>query len=270
MPASRKPRATAPAGRAGAGSRDRASGEAAARDQASGETAKRVKASGETAARVEAAAVEAAAPGETATAVEALRAADPVMRAIIDEVGTDSLEDFRTGLPSDSYATLIRAIAGQQLSNSAAAAIYHRLLARYGGRPPSPAELLADDPEELRAAAGLSHAKVRYLRSLAEHVLDGSLELDRLEDLPDDDVIAQLVAVKGIGLWSAHMFLIIHLRRPDVLPVGDLGIRKAIMNRYGLPALPGPAEITEIGERWRPNRTLASLLLWRSLYETPM
>ena len=109
-----------------------------------------------------------------------------------------------------------------------------------------------------------------YLRSLAEHVVDGSLELDRLGDLPDDDVIAQLVAVKGIGLWSAHMFLIIHLHRPDVLPVGDLGIRKAIMKRYGLPALPGPAESNEIGERWRPNRTLASLFLWRSLYETPM
>ena len=127
-----------------------------------------------------------------------------------------------------------------------------------------------DNHIELRAAAGLSHAKVRYLRSLAEHVLDGSLELDHLDDLSDDDVIAQLVAVKGIGLWSAHMFLIIHLRRPDVLPVGDLGIRKAIMNRYGLPALPGPAESIEIGERWRPYRTLASLFLWRSLYETPI
>jgi DNA-3-methyladenine glycosylase II len=254
LPASRKQRATASAARAA--SPDGASGEAVPRAEA--------------ASRAEAAAVEVAASGETAAAVEALRAADPVMRAIIDEVGADGLDDFRSGLPNDSYATLIRAIAGQQLSNSAAAAIYKKLLARYGGRPPTPAELLADDPEELRAAAGLSHAKVRYLRSLAEHVLDGSLELDRLDDLPDDEVIAELVAVKGIGLWSAHMFLIIHLRRPDVLPVGDLGIRKAIMSRYGLPALPGPAEITEIGERWRPYRTLASLFLWRSLYETPV
>jgi hypothetical protein len=124
-----------------------------------------------------------------AEGVGALRDADPVMRAIIDEVGTDGLEDFRTGLPSDSYATLIRAIAGQQLSNRAAAAIYDKLLARYGGRPPAPAELLADDPEELRVAAGLSHAKVLYLRSLAEHVLDGSLDLDHLDeerpDVPD-------------------------------------------------------------------------------------
>jgi DNA-3-methyladenine glycosylase II len=204
------------------------------------------------------------------SAVEALREADPVMRAVIDEVGTDGLEDFRTSLPSDSYATLIRAIAGQQLSNSAAVAIYTKILARYGGRPPTPAELLADDPDELRVAAGLSHAKVRYLRSLAEHVVDGSLELDQLDELPDEEVIAQLVSVKGLGLWSAQMFLIIHLRRPDVLPVGDLGIRKAIMTRYGLPALPGPAEITEIAEPWRPYRTLASLFLWRSLRTTPI
>jgi DNA-3-methyladenine glycosylase II len=210
--------------------------------------------------------------GEVAdrSAVEALREADPVMRAVIDEVGTDGLEDFRTSLPSDSYATLIRAIAGQQLSNSAAVAIYTKILARYGGRPPTPAELLADDPDELRVAAGLSHAKVRYLRSLAEHVVDGSLELDHLDELPDEEVIAQLVSVKGLGLWSAQMFLIIHLRRPDVLPVGDLGIRKAIMTRYGLPALPGPAEITELAEPWRPYRTLASLFLWRSLRTTPI
>jgi DNA-3-methyladenine glycosylase II len=204
------------------------------------------------------------------SAVEALREADPVMRTVIDQVGTDGLEDFRTGLPSDSYATLIRAIAGQQLSNRAAVAIYNKLLGRYGGRPPSPAEILAEDPEELRVAAGLSHAKVRYLRSLAEHVLDGSLELDRLGDLSDEEVIAALVAVQGIGLWSAQMFLIIHLRRPDVLPVGDLGIRKAIMNLYGLPALPGPAEVIEIGEPWRPYRTLACLYLWRSQYAAPV
>jgi DNA-3-methyladenine glycosylase II len=207
---------------------------------------------------------------EEADAVAALRAADPVLRDVIDSIGTDGLEDFRTGLPSDSYATLIRAIAGQQLSNSAAVAIYNKVLGRYGGRPPSPADLLADDPDELRIAAGLSHAKVRYLRSLAEHVLDGSLDLDHLDDLPDEDVIAALVAVKGLGLWSAQMFLIVHLHRPDVLPVGDLGIRKAVMNLYGLPALPMPAQVTEIGEAWRPHRTLASLFLWRSLHAAPM
>jgi DNA-3-methyladenine glycosylase II len=203
-------------------------------------------------------------------AVAALRDADPVLRGVIDSIGTDGLEDFRSGLPSDSYATLIRAIAGQQLSNRAAVAIYNKLLDRYGGRPPTPAEILGEDPDELRVAAGLSHAKVRYLRSLAEHVLDGSLDLDNLDNLPDEEVIAELVSVKGIGLWSAQMFLIVHLHRPDVLPVGDLGIRKAVMNLYGLPALPTPAEVTEIGEPWRPYRTLACLYLWRSLHATPI
>ncbi|HTT27587.1 MAG TPA: DNA-3-methyladenine glycosylase [Solirubrobacteraceae bacterium] len=205
-----------------------------------------------------------------AKAIAALREADPVLRDVIDGIGANGLEDFRHYLPSDSYATLIRAIAGQQLSNAAAASIYNKLIARYGGRAPTPAEILAEDPEELRVAAGLSHAKVRYLRSLAEHVLDGSLDLDHLDELPDEEVIAELVAVKGLGLWSAQMFLIIHLNRPDVLPAGDLGIRKAVMNLYGLPVLPPPAQVTEIGEAWRPYRTLASLFLWRSLHATPM
>ena len=130
--------------------------------------------------------------------------------------------------------------------------------------------MLADDPEELRAAAGLSHAKVSFLRSLAEHVLDGSLDLERLDTLPDDEVISELVAVKGIGAWSAHMFLMFHLQRPDVLAVGDLGIRRAMMIRYGLPALPAPAEMERIAEPWRPHRTLACLFLWRSLEAVPV
>jgi len=131
------------------------------------------------------------------------------------------------------------------------------------------ARLLADDPEALRAAAGLSRAKVGFLRSLAEHVQDGDLELERLDELPDDEVIAELVAVKGIGTWSAHMFLMFHLQRPDVLAVGDLGIRRAMMLAYGLPALPAPAEMEAIAEPWRPWRTLACGYLWRSLDATP-
>jgi DNA-3-methyladenine glycosylase II len=205
-----------------------------------------------------------------AEAVKALRAADPVLRGVIDEVDAGGLGEFRSSRPTDHYGTLVRSIVGQQLSTRAASAIYARLIERFGGHPPTPEEVLADDPEELRVAAGLSHAKVRYLRSLAEHILDGSLELDRLNELPDDEVIAALVKVKGIGEWSAHIFLMFHLHRPDVLPVGDLGIRRAVMIRYGLPALPKPAELTEIGERWRPHRTLASLYLWRSLHATPV
>jgi DNA-3-methyladenine glycosylase II len=201
-------------------------------------------------------------------AIAALRKADPVLRGVIDEVG--SVGDFLAGRPTDHYGTLVRSIVGQQLSTKAAASIYARLLERFGGRAPTPEEVLADDPDALRAAAGLSHAKVRYLRSLAEHVLDGSLRLDRLGDLPDDEVIAELVAVKGLGVWSAHMFLMFHLRRPDVLPIGDLGIRRAVKIHYGLPELPTPAELTEIAEPWRPHRTLACIFLWRSLQATPV
>jgi DNA-3-methyladenine glycosylase II len=203
-----------------------------------------------------------------AKAVAALREADPVLRQVIDEVG--SIGDFFAGRPTDHYGTLVRSIIGQQLSTRAAAAIYARLLERFGGRAPTPEEVLAADPDELRTAVGLSHAKVRYLRSLAEHVLDRSLELDRLPELPDDEVVAELVAVKGLGVWSAHMFLMFHLHRPDVLPVGDLGIRRAVQIRYELPELPTPDELTEIADPWRPHRTLACIYLWRSLQATPV
>lgn len=209
-------------------------------------------------------------PGFNDSAVSALRAADPVLGKLIEEVGTDGLFDRLAGRPTDVYGSLVRAIVSQQLSTSAARAIYGRLIDRFGGRPPTPDEVLADDPEELRAAAGLSRAKVQFLRSLAEHVLDGSLELDRLEQLPDEQVIAELVAVRGIGEWSAHVFLMFTLGRPDVLAAGDLAIRRAVMIRYGLPSIPTPAEVERIGEAWRPYRTLASLFLWRSLHAAPV
>jgi DNA-3-methyladenine glycosylase II len=151
----------------------------------------------------------------------------------------------------------------------AARAIYGRLTARFGDRPPTPQEILDDDPEELRAAAGLSRAKVSYLRSLAEHVLSGELELERLDELSDEDAIAELVAVKGLGLWSAHMFLMFQLDRPDVLPVGDLGIRRAIERAYGLEGLPDAAAMEAIAAPWRPYRTLACRYLWRSLDNEP-
>ena len=202
--------------------------------------------------------------------VAALRRADPVLRELIDSVGPDGLGDPRAGRPADHYGALVRSIVGQQLSTKAARAIYGRLTERYGGRTPTPAEVLADDPDELRTSAGLSHAKVRYLRSLAEHVQSGSLELERLDELPDEAVIAELVAVKGLGVWSAHMFLMFHLQRPDVLAVGDLGIRNAVKRLYGLDELPGPAELTEIAAPWRPYRTLACRYLWRSLDATPV
>src|SRR5438067_6806757 len=187
---------------------------------------------------------------ELKAAVAHLRRADPVLRAVIDKLGPDGLHD-RAGRPADHYGALVRSIVGQQLSTKAALSIYNRLTDRFGGRTPTPPEVLADDPEQLRAAAGLSRAKVSFLRSLAEHVRDGSLELERLDDLPDEEVISELVAVRGLGMWSAHMFLMFTLRRPDVLPVGDLGIRRAVMRRYGVPELPAAAELEKLAEPWR-------------------
>jgi DNA-3-methyladenine glycosylase II len=205
--------------------------------------------------------------GPSADPVEHLRAADPVLRSIIDSHGP--LGDRRAGRPHDHYGALVRSIVGQQLSTKAARAIYTRLTDRFGGRAPTPEEVLADDAEALRAAAGLSRAKVSFLRSLAEHVLNGSLELERLDELPDDEVIAELVAVRGLGVWSAHMFLMFHLERPDVLAVGDLGIRKSMMIQYDLEALPAAAEMETLAEPWRPYRTTACRYLWHSLDAVP-
>jgi DNA-3-methyladenine glycosylase II len=198
-----------------------------------------------------------------------LRKADPVLGALIDAVGVDGLGDARSGRPDDHYGALVRAIVGQQLSTKAARTIYLRLCERYGGRTPTPTELIADNLEELRTAAGLSRAKASYLRSLAEHVVSGELELERFDEMPDADVAAELIAVKGLGQWTVDMYLMFHLGRPDVLPVGDLGIRRAVERAYGLPGLPDPAQLTEIAEPWRPHRTLACRYLWRSLDNEP-
>jgi DNA-3-methyladenine glycosylase II len=196
---------------------------------------------------------------------EQLASSDPVMAALIERVGEMSFERRRRGRPrGDSYGVLLRTVVGQQLSSKAAATIFDRLLARFDGHIPSPAELLAVKPEELRAT-GLSGRKVEYVRDLARHVEDGELELERLGELDDEEVIAEITAIRGFGLWSAQMFLIFHLERPDVISGGDLGIRKAIQLGYGMDEMPTPAEVEKIGERWRPHRSLASIYLWESL-----
>jgi DNA-3-methyladenine glycosylase II len=192
------------------------------------------------------------------------------MAALIDDFGGPLPEERDSrGRPADLYGALVRTIAGQQLSVLAARVIWTKLLAHFDGRVPTPQEILDQDPETLRAAAGFSRAKVVYLRSLAEHVLAGELELERLAELPDDEVIRDLTAVKGIGEWSSHMFLMFTLHRPDVLAVGDLGVRNAAMRAYNLPAPPKPAELEALAEPWRPHRTRACLYLWRSLENTP-
>jgi DNA-3-methyladenine glycosylase II len=174
----------------------------------------------------------------------------------------------RRGSRPDPYQALARAIVGQQLSVKAAASIWGKLEDQFGGRTPKPKQLLARDPDELRKA-GLSRSKVSFLRDLAERASDGRLVLARLGELPDEDVIAQLLEVKGIGRWTAEMFLIFHLGRPDVVSTGDLGIRRAVQVAYGMDELPGPSELERIAEPWRPHRTLACLYLWRSLDNAP-
>ena len=158
---------------------------------------------------------------------------------------------------------LVYSIIGQQISGYAARAIANRLQERFGGRIPTPQELLAMDPADLKTV-GLSRMKIEYLRSLAEHVISGELQIDHLDKLSDDDVRAQVTASKGIGRWTADMFLLINLQRPDVLPSGDLGIRAAIQRLYRLDHIPTPKEVDSIGEKWRPHRSLASFYLWAS------
>jgi DNA-3-methyladenine glycosylase II len=195
-----------------------------------------------------------------------LRAADPVLGRLLDEHGVPT----RSRSPRPEHlSALVRSIVGQQLSVRAARAIHARLLAYFGGSEPTPREILAADPEAMRAAAGLSRAKVAFLRSLAGHVEDGSLELGRLDALADDEIVAELTAVKGIGEWSAHMFLMFQLERPDVLAVGDLGIRRAAERAYALDDLPSAAELRALAEPWRPRRTAACVLLWHSLDNAP-
>ena len=197
-----------------------------------------------------------------------LRSADHVIGRLIDERGPIDPETDRRGSRSDAYEALARAIVGQQLSTKAAGSIWARVTDLFDGDTPSPGLLISIEPERLREA-GLSWSKVGFLKDLAERVGDGRLDLNRLGELSDEDVVAELIEIKGIGRWTAEMFLIFHLARPDVLSTGDLGIRRAVQLAYGLDELPGPHDLERIGEPWRPHRTLACLYLWRSLDNAP-
>jgi DNA-3-methyladenine glycosylase II len=168
----------------------------------------------------------------------------------------------------DAFSVLIYSIIGQQISGFAARAIAGRLQERFAGRMPTPAELLAMDPAALKTV-GLSQRKVEYVRSLAEHIISGELKVDHLDKLSDDEVREQITASRGLGRWTADMFLLINLRRPDILPIGDLGIRSAVQRLFRLDHVPSPAEVDALGEKWRPNRSLASLYLWSSNQQKP-
>ncbi len=193
-----------------------------------------------------------------ADGVAHLRALDPKWEAIIDAVGPCRLVPR-----ADRFGTLVRAIIGQQISAKAAASIARRLV-DLAGEPHTPAALLALGEDGLRSV-GLSGVKARYVLNLSEAVGDGSIPLDEIHDRDDDAIIAALTTIKGIGSWTAEMFLIFALGRPDVLSVGDLGIRVGLRAFHGLDELPGPRECCELTEAWRPYRSIAMWYLWERI-----
>jgi DNA-3-methyladenine glycosylase II len=199
-------------------------------------------------------------PEDYARARRLLLRRDPVLAALIRKHGACGLAAAQR---SDHFSALVRAITGQQLSTKAAATIYARLVALMpGGVTPEALASLSDD--QMRAV-GMSRQKTAYFRDLAGKVLSGALPINSLDEMSDDGVIAALTQVKGIGRWSAEMFLMFRLHRPDVLPVDDLGIVNAVKNVYRLRKRPTADRIRTIGEPWRPYRSVACWYLWRSL-----
>jgi DNA-3-methyladenine glycosylase II len=202
---------------------------------------------------------------------EELAAGDPLMADLIDRLGPLSyatrLRRRNEERPADAFGALLRPLVGQQISTKAARAIYLRMLGLFDG-PPTPEAMLALTEEDLRGI-GFSRRKVEYAHDLAAHALDGSLQLERFPKLSDEEVVAEISAVRGFGQWTAEVFLIMHLDRPDVVVSGDLGIQRAIMIEDGLAKMPTPKEVVARAEPWRPNRSLACLYLWESLHAVP-
>ena len=189
---------------------------------------------------------------------------DPILRDLMRRHGACGLADSQH---TDPFQALIHAIISQQLSTKAAATIAARVDALVDGLPDAP-RLAAVSDGQLRSA-GLSRQKVGYLRDLCERIAGGSLPLEKLHGMPDEEVIATLTQVKGIGRWTAEMFLMFRLQRPDVLPVDDLGIGKAVQRAYRLRTLPSPTRLLRLGESWRPYRSVACWYLWASLGNVP-
>lgn len=201
-------------------------------------------------------------PGDYERARRALMRRDPELGAIIKRVGPCRLEALQDG---DLFAALIETIVSQQLSTRVADVIFERVRVLCASGPrPTPAAVLALSIEQLRSA-GLSNPKAQYLHGLAASVTDGTLALDTLEHLPDEDVIAALSQIKGIGRWSAQMILLFRLNRPDVWPTGDLGIVRALERFHRCRKTPSLARLEKMGEGWRPYRSVAAWYLWRSL-----
>lgn len=188
-----------------------------------------------------------------------LKQADPVMAAIVERAGACQIA-YREPV----FETLVRSIVYQQLNGRAALAIFSRLAAAVQASPMTPEAVLKLRPQRMRTL-GLSQRKTLYIRELARMTRGGEIQFEQLPDLPDGEIVEHLTRVKGVGVWTVHMFLIFALRRPDVLPVGDLGVRMAMKKAYALEELPMPAEMEKLAAPWRPYRSAASWYLWRSL-----
>ena len=200
--------------------------------------------------------------GTLSAAAGALAGSDPAMAALVERLGPLSLDD-RAARAEDPFAALARIITGQQVSTAAARTIWGRVCDRFGGGPPT-AAAAADAQDRLREC-GLSGRKASYVAGLAQAIVSGELDPAGLTEAGDEEVIAELTRIRGIGRWSGEMFLIFHLRRPDVFSGGDLGLRNGLRISHGLEQVPTPQQAAEIAERWRPHRTLAALYLWAAV-----
>jgi len=206
-------------------------------------------------------------PAEYERARRLLMRRDPILAGAIKQIGPCRMADRQR---SDHLSALVGAIVSQQLSTKAAATIFGRFVALFPeGRIPSADSIAAQSDSALRSV-GLSGQKVGYLRDLSARIADGRLDLDELERLPDEDVIERLTSVKGFGRWTAEMFLMFRLHRPDVLPAGDLGIVNAIQRLYRLRKRPDAKRILRMGESWKPYRSVASWYLWQTLRNEPL
>ena len=192
--------------------------------------------------------------------VKYLSKADPQLAGVIKTVGKYSIK-----IRTNAFQSLVESIIYQQLAGNAANIIYTRFIKHYNNVLPKPMQIISTSDNELKSKIGLSSNKVQYLKDLSTKVEQGKINLELLSTMSDEEVIAELTLVKGIGRWTAEMFLIFCLGRPDILPVTDLGIRKAVHKLYSLPELPKPAEILAISQPWRPHRTVATWYLWKSL-----
>jgi DNA-3-methyladenine glycosylase II len=202
-----------------------------------------------------------ATPDNLKKAAQHLSEVDPALRSVIARAGPATLTPH-----TDYYGALVNSIIGQQLSVKAAASIKQRLRDLFDGKLPAPEQILKTSVEELRAI-GFSNTKANYIRDLAQHIIDGRVAFDHFPSLSNAEIITELTDVKGIGEWTAHMFLMFCMGRLDVLPVGDLGIRNGIRELYKFPELPTPTQIREIADKhnWTPYESAASWYVWRSL-----